>query len=348
DLSIGTSSASSRLDVYHATSSSNIDIFRLITDVGSTGNVKFRIDSDGDLFTDGGTTINSGADLAENYSTEDSTITAGMVVTLSTSTTQTWNQELLNSSTREYALATIRKANLGDEALGVISTNPGIILGGNTINGLPVAFSGRVPVYVVGEVKRGDYLTISTSTPGYAMAQVTNGSSIGRALSSSSPNATSSLVMMIVENKEREVTLSGVEGLAYIDSYTATFSSPKEAIRSQLLSGYKVVKEYVAVSVRGMVGYFDELYAKMMKTDTLCVGNTCVTESQLQQMLQQSGTQSAPAPVPPPSGDGQVAGTSTDEGTGSTEGDSSGSGDANSNSSSTDPDGDTQGSGGDT
>ena len=67
NVGIGTSTPGSRLDVWNATSTSNIDVFRIGTNVGSTNNIKFRIDSDGDVFTDGGTTIGTPADLAENY-----------------------------------------------------------------------------------------------------------------------------------------------------------------------------------------------------------------------------------------------------------------------------------------
>jgi hypothetical protein len=199
----------------------------------------------------------------------------------------------------------------------VISTRPGILLGGNTAKGIPVAFSGRVPVYVTGEVKKGDYLTISSTTEGYAMKQNDNGLTIGRAISDGVVGATSSLVMMIVENRGRVVTLEGTAGLSIIDGYSQETISPsvKETLKNKMTAGVSVAKEYLTLSIKAVAGYFDEVYAKMIKTDMLCVGNTCVTESQLQQMLQQSGTQSAPAPVPPSSsGDGQVAGTSTDQG----------------------------------
>jgi hypothetical protein len=147
-----------------------------------------------------------------------------------------------------------------------------------------------------------------------------NGQSIGRALSDSPLDATSSLVMMIVENKERTITISGIEGLALLDSSsTPPTTTVRDSLASRIAQGFSVVKEYVAVTVRGVRGYFDELYATMIHTDTLCVGSTCVTESQLQQLLQQSNVAPSPSPVPPSDGGGVVAGTTTDEGS-STEG----------------------------
>ncbi|MBP6888067.1 MAG: hypothetical protein KBC21_00005 [Candidatus Pacebacteria bacterium] len=294
NVSIGTTSASSRLDVYHNTSSSNVDIFRLITDVGSSANVKFRIDSDGDLFTDGGTTINSGADLAENYTIGESGILPGMLVRLTRDEAENWDQEINNSTSTSYAISKIKKATAGDEVFGVISTNPGIILGGNTTNGLPVAFSGRVPVYVVGEVKRGDSLTVSTSTPGYAMRLTENGQSVGRALSSSPADATSSLIMMIVENTEKSFTITGVDGLSLISSTSTAASSIRDAITQRLSQGLSVVREYVAVTVKGVTGYFDTLFAKDIYTDSIdtkviCLGEegnkTCVTKEKLDSLL---------------------------------------------------------------
>lgn len=55
------------LEVHRATSTSNVQILRLFSDVGSAGNVKFKVDTDGDIATDGSTTIGSPADVAEMY-----------------------------------------------------------------------------------------------------------------------------------------------------------------------------------------------------------------------------------------------------------------------------------------
>lgn len=56
-------------------------------------------------------------------------------------------------------------------AVGVISTQPGVTLGSETKNSLPVALAGRVPVNVTlegGPIQVGDYL-VPSSTPGKAM-----------------------------------------------------------------------------------------------------------------------------------------------------------------------------------
>jgi hypothetical protein len=50
---------------------------------------------------------------------------------------------------------------------GVISTNPAYLMNSELPNGLPVAFTGRVPCLVQGPVDKGDLLVTST-TPGVA------------------------------------------------------------------------------------------------------------------------------------------------------------------------------------
>lgn len=82
--------------------------------------------------------------------------------------------------------------------IGVYSTSPGLLVGGQTIlgggsnlgdNKIPVALSGRVPVKVSdenGPIQAGDYLT-SSSTPGVAMKATKVGPVIGQALESFAP-----------------------------------------------------------------------------------------------------------------------------------------------------------------
>lgn len=71
--------------------------------------------------------------------------------------------------------------------LGVVSTEPGLILGTRTDTSYPIALTGRIPVkfsYENGSVKAGDYLT-SSSIPGHAMRATGAGPIIGKALQDS-------------------------------------------------------------------------------------------------------------------------------------------------------------------
>lgn len=157
---------------------SNIDLFRVISDVGGVNNVKAKITSDGDLFLDGSitassTTINSGnADLAEDYNVLDNAQEGDVVVL-------TGGVDVLKSAFPYQK-----------SILGVISENPGIKLSsgpeGNFLNPKAVALAGRVKVKVSlenGPIERGDFLT-SSSISGAAMKATRPGPTIGKALES--------------------------------------------------------------------------------------------------------------------------------------------------------------------
>jgi hypothetical protein len=115
----------------------------------------------------------TGADLAEAYQTKDRTIGPGDIVSA------------------DGSLAAGVKKSQGaydSKVLGIISTNPGTVLGDPTMTptGMPVllALSGRIPVKVStenGPIEAGDYLTPS-STPGVAMKATRPGQMVGKAL----------------------------------------------------------------------------------------------------------------------------------------------------------------------
>lgn len=166
NVAIGATTAGSKLDIDSATASSNVDLFRILSDVGGADNVKFRIDSDGDIFTDGSTTIGTPADVAEVYKNFDGAL-AGEVVFFTDN-------------------RTVAKTTTGYQTgiAGIVSTEPGLILSGNT-DGIPVALTGRVPVKVTDEnglVEAGDYLTSSATRPGWAMKATEIGPTLGTAM----------------------------------------------------------------------------------------------------------------------------------------------------------------------
>lgn len=131
---------------------------------------------------------NSGADLAENYLTYDLDLEAAEVVAIDP------NKDI-----------SVKRAGRGDQnTIGVVATFPEILIGNSdgttggvvtSITGeevrtgqaktVPIALAGRVPVKVTlenGPIKRGDFLTISSTKPGYATKAIKPGLSIGRAL----------------------------------------------------------------------------------------------------------------------------------------------------------------------
>ena len=115
-----------------------------------------------------------GADVAEFYSTDDSTMEPGDVVSIDHD-----NRPIgVKKSTKAY----------DNEVIGIVSKQPGIALGDErNLDGkkqVPIALSGRVPLKVNtenGPIEVGDYLTTS-STPGVAMKATKAGVVIGQAL----------------------------------------------------------------------------------------------------------------------------------------------------------------------
>ncbi len=125
----------------------------------------------------------AGADVAEYYATDDKTLTAGEVVSIS----------------KAGDVKVVRSEGVSDPtAIGIISTKPGLTLGDQSgltpgykeeqfsaeAPGVAVALAGRVPVKVSlenGVIEPGDYLTTS-STPGVVMRATKAGSTIGRAM----------------------------------------------------------------------------------------------------------------------------------------------------------------------
>ena len=141
----------------------------------SGGNNVFRFSSDGQAFTsDNGAWNSGGADLAERYSSQDS-LQAGEVVSI---------DRLHPQNTKRSVLP------YDQNAMGVVSTQPGFVAGAYTKDSYPIALVGRVPVKVStenGEIKAGDYLT-SASIPGYAMKATVAGRVIGQAMEDLTPD----------------------------------------------------------------------------------------------------------------------------------------------------------------
>jgi len=234
NVGIATTSPRTALEVYAAssttplgltvssnTANTNVDMFRILTNVGGADNTKFRIDSDGDLFTDGSTTIGSPADVAENYPVLDETIEAGDIVTLT-------NERKTVRHVKEIKEKKKRKGKKGEEIeyedveevvmktettvvikkaekpydpgiLGVVSTKPGVLLSGYLENSRPVALVGRVPVKVGdknGPITIGDPIT-SSDIPGVGMKADSQGKIIGLALENHLASGTATITVAL-------------------------------------------------------------------------------------------------------------------------------------------------------
>lgn len=112
--------------------------------------------ADGDLFAvtfNGTATAARYADLAEKYLT-DQEYPVGTVVSVG-------------------GLAEVTASTKGKRPLGVVSQNPAFMMNSEQEGGTYIALKGRVPVRVIGPVKKGDCL-VPSETPGVAIAGAPN------------------------------------------------------------------------------------------------------------------------------------------------------------------------------
>src|SRR5258708_2047382 len=147
---------------------SDVAVFQL------NGQNLFRFSASGDAYTQTGGAWNAGgADVAEYFPTNDDTLEAGDLITIS----QDSADGLVEKTKRSY----------DDNLVGIITTAPGVKLGSDDLGNVekqPVALVGRVPVKVSlenGVIHKGDYLT-SSSIPGVAMRATEPGRVVAMAL----------------------------------------------------------------------------------------------------------------------------------------------------------------------
>ena len=128
--------------------------------------------------TDGTLSINSGAITGGTTATFSGNVTGNYFLGTATSAQYADLAEIY-SADEEYEPGTVVKiggekeitqtTNHADtEVFGVISTDPAYLMNSEA-EGLPVALTGRVPVKVIGKIKKGERL-VSSDEPGYAWA----------------------------------------------------------------------------------------------------------------------------------------------------------------------------------
>jgi hypothetical protein len=160
-----------------------------------------RINGDGNMVLLGTLTSPGAPDIAENIKVSDPSIEAGDIVVA--------DQNYTSTSTDIYNKASVKKSDGFGNVLGIISTNPGIMLNSpkdavntgerSSLEERPLTLAGRVPVKFSnenGEVIVGDRLTASKTIPGYAMKMMESGQSIGIALEESNSNTTKVLTFV--------------------------------------------------------------------------------------------------------------------------------------------------------
>jgi hypothetical protein len=219
------------------------------------------------------------ADVAETFPAAEA-VDAGTVVAFATST-QEWSPSRTSTST--YQMSKIEKAKDPYTAIGIISTAPGIRLGGRIENGVPVAFTGRVPVKVTtenGEIKRGDYITVSTSTPGFAMKLTGEGRALGVAVSD---DTGSGYVLVLLQIGNHKLDLTGKSA-----STTAMLTTGNVDLNANGVAIYNI-KSLASANGSWSIDEEGRVVSKELKTEQLCVGDVCVNRDQFLQMVQTAG-----------------------------------------------------------
>jgi len=141
----------------------------------------YALHVDGNIKATGWTS--DGADIAEVYFSDDN-LSSGEIVGI------------------QAGGGFVKKATSGSNMIGIVSTKPGVLLGGDFEEGrYPIALAGKVPVKLSlenGEVKPGDALTLSSSTPAVAVKATKAGRIIGFALEeySSTTSTTTAGIML--------------------------------------------------------------------------------------------------------------------------------------------------------
>jgi len=196
----------------------------------------------------------------------------------------------------------------------------------------PVALQGRVPTKVNlegGEIKIGDRIALS-SVPGVGKRATVFEDSVGIAISNYSASDTSGVVMIFLDLQRGidveavgqvllglpvvtiSTTTAPMIAISETASSTATSSeaiststpvasstSPYVFATSFLTELAHIFAGWFASAGNGIADLFAEtIHAKTIYADTLCLGLTCVSEAQLQELLSSQAVQSE-QPRPP-------------------------------------------------
>ncbi|MFA6547902.1 MAG: hypothetical protein WCT11_03100 [Candidatus Magasanikbacteria bacterium] len=269
----------------------NVTGYKMVIDAGGASGAGLGVNGyiKATSFITGTTTL----DLAETYPVDPSCAennscpVAGDVVCTKNS-----------SSTGVYFVEKCSELS-SDKSIGVISTAPGMILGGSGLNSDDsdatfsrlVALAGRVPVNVVitsGTINVGDGITAS-NVAGFATKAKEPGRVIGFALTSLSSNGdtvTTGTVEIFVNPHWSIGDLTEEDIPETLVTSTTSTSTPT------VLDKFSITVKY-ALSKLGMIikdGFLQvkEFFAEKIHTNELCIGNTCVTEAQLQDLLQKN------------------------------------------------------------
>jgi len=295
DLQISSSSffSISNTGVVRINTSTTVGDYKLFVDAGSEYNAGIGIN--GYIKASGFITGSTTLDLAETYpidpkcSSDNSCPEVGDIVCVG----------------KAEGLA-VKKCNFEDreKILGVVSGNPGMILGGSGISANSIfstssralALAGRVPVKVVlttGTIEMGDELTISTTT-GVAQKSIDPGRVVGTALetfgSSTLPYPQTGTVLMFVN---AHFSMGSIEP----SDISEDFPDFSQTVLDKFTLGVQSSLRKLGILAKEGMVKIKELFADKVHTNVLCVGDTCVTETELRQLLNRNSINSVSIPT---------------------------------------------------
>jgi hypothetical protein len=165
-------------------------------------------------------------------------------------------------------------------------------------NPKPLALSGRVLLKVStdnGPIRVGDHIT-SSMIPGVGMRATRGGMTVGTALEELPQLASGSYqkIMVFVGAQYWAPEVAFDQPIASTSWQSGTFDSLFASIVQAFQSLFDIT--FSNGLIKTVKGMFTEV-----QTDKLCIGATCVTEQQLQQLLQAQGMTPAATATPTPS-----------------------------------------------
>ncbi len=237
--------------------------------------------------------IDTGADVAELYTTNDTTLTVGDVVTFDPALT-----------------AGVKKSDQAydPKVLGIISTKPALLVGNvpkEGVGAVPVALAGRVPVNVStsnGSITAGDFLT-SSAIPGVAMKATAPGPVIGQALAGYSGSEVGTVLVFVKNNYYSPSDQPPVSetAQALTDVFAEPSSSAIDYLTTKINQGLNVVKEFFAQKITAVLGVFERVQTNNLEMKDAATGEIyClqIVNGDWQKTKGQCGTTaSAPPPV---------------------------------------------------
>jgi len=265
----------------------------LCVDDGSASNCDDSALTRGQIYAESGTV--TAIDVAENYPTREGNIEAGTILMLDPD-----NPVFVKTYGNDAGASTTPKT-----LIGIISTQPGLLLGGfgnNDFDGekkVPVALSGRVPVKVSsmgGAIEIGDRITPS-SIPGVGMKAEGMENTVGIALGSYNSGNDNEIgeILVFVDLQSQKLS-SAISGGTITE-----LDGEGESSFWQIDEGSGRIKYIAPIdlndfdmigvrAIRGSAGKWSidangRLVVEEVQTNKLCLGETCITENELKQLL---------------------------------------------------------------